>query len=987
MVPSAYVPLGEMPMTATGKTDRRRLREMGQAMTVDELTALRKAAAGSRGKREPGTEAERRLRKVWARVLGVDAKRIGVDDSFFQLGGDSISAMQASSGARLLGITVSTADILRKRTIANLAVNLVIWDKSVVRTEASPDLILSPFPLSPIQELYTRTEGTVQTCFDQGFYLRMSRQVSLGTLSAALSTIVRRHAMLRSRFRAEGDGQWSQMITEDVEESLLLERALIGDTSSSGEALAAESIARCREKLDVQRGPMLSGVLLEGNEPQYLFLTIHHLVVDLVSWRVILHELESLLLSQALGDLAATTFQTWCARQADFAGQRATAPSYSGLDTNPTLVSYWGMQHLDNMTRDSVTHDFSLDGRATSALLGKSNEAFQTRPVELMLATLLHSFRNTFPDRPVPTVFSEGHGREEWSPELDVSSTVGWFTTLFPVQISEEQADSLESAVRCTKDAMRRLALNGMEYFATRFLTRNNAEEFAAKFPVEIVFNYQGLYQQLERKDGVFHIAPLPDGSDPDAVGFVRRLALVEVEVTVNRGCTSVSFTFNRQMRHQSKILGWMRQYQHAIEDAVLAFEDRDRELTLADFPRTFDDYGSLRIFQEKVLPGLGIRSPGDVDDVFSCSPMQEGILVNQAKQPDSYRCCFVFEVLPGSEDARVDAERLQLAWEAVVRRHPLLRALILDTLPGRSGPAQLILKDPSPSVSRIRRQGRTVTVDQFREQYDPVERQMTGLQHHLTICELDDGNTLCCLEMNHVIIDGYSSSIILRDIEAAYSGHLDPNVASYRQYVTHVDDQAQDESQEYWARLLSNVEPCHFPTSDASTWDRRAEPSEVRGLDYAKIHDFCAAHEITIATVLQTAWGLVLQKHTGAQDVCFGYLTSGREMPVDGIAEIVGPTIGMMTSKVSIEGTQDVIDTLRQVQEQTLSSLPHQAYPLAKVHRLLGLGSTRLFNTAISFQKATTGNSKQRREIVLREIAGYEETEVSYPSLRICIK
>ena len=240
---------------------------------------------------------------------------------------------------------------------------------------------------------------------------------------------------------------------------------------------------------------------------------------------------------------------------------------------------------------------------------------------------------------------------------------------------------------------------------------------------------------------------------------------------------------------------------------------------------------------------------------------------------------------------------------------------------------------------------------------------------------------------MNHAIIDGFSLSILWHDLREAYNTSLGP-AGAYRDFVEHLEEQSQDAGLKFWTSHLADVEPCLFPASAENSNDHASIGAvEVPNLDTGKIRAFCAKWEVTTATVIQTAWAIVLSKYTGTRIPCFGNLCSGRDVPVDNVDRIFGPLIGMVPCRVPFDKCQSVLETLQMVQKDYLSSMPYQHFPLAAIHRALGLGASALFNTALSFQRVGDDDGQVSDGLVIDYIDGHDPTEVGIPSSLLIYK
>ncbi len=247
---------------------------------------------------------------------------------------------------------------------------------------------------------------------------------------------------------------------------------------------------------------------------------------------------------------------------------------------------------------------------------------------------------------------------------------------------------------------------------------------------------------------------------------------------------------------------------------------------------------------------------------------------------------------------------RLREAWLAVVKQHALLRCLLVENFPGSNRPMHVILRG-SHTKHILCAERRSF------KKYGRVVYQEHGLRHHVTISELEEKTAYFRLEIDHSIIDGFSTNILLEDLQAAYHGNLHP-AGAYRDFITYLRDQPQDSGLEFWTQHLAGVEPCFFPVSIGNTTDcTRIGPVRVPGIDTGKIRAFCSATEITAATVIQVAWALVLRDYTGTSVPCFGNLRSGRDVPVKNAERIFGPLIGMVPCRVRFDKPQSILRDL----------------------------------------------------------------------------
>ncbi|KAL7940855.1 hypothetical protein V8C42DRAFT_349180 [Trichoderma barbatum] len=965
MIPYIFFRVKELPMTPTGKMNRRRLREIGAAFPMKQLVEIQ---TGEGLKQPPTTNLEQQIQKIWSEVLNMDASMIGIYDSFFQLGGDSITAMQAASLALRLPVQMRVIDILKEKTIFNIA--KAINSATPVsandgQSMISPKSQMGFSYLSPIQRLYFHIQTDPNVCFDQFFYLKLKRNIAADSLYRALETIVLRHGVLRTRFKeSENGGVWEQHISNHVSESFHLHVKDILDSESD-----VMTLSQSRGRLDIRSGPILSAVLFNNTtDDQMLFIDIHHLVVDLVSWRVILKELEEYLIAGSIKTPAPSVdFQAWNVIQAQYASEALKAATRSSIQPNyPESLDYWGMSSLAENARDGIiTKKFAIGASASSIILGRGNDVFNTRPFELIISALIFSFTREFEDRLPPTIFSEGHGRETWDDNIDISTTIGWFSTIFPIQVASGAVDSLTNVIRRTKDSIRSLPKNGWEHFTSRFANEATSRVFAKEYPVEIMFNYQGMYQQLERTNGLFQLSSLPAGCDPPSSLHVQRFALFDIDVWIDKGHIVASLEFHKNMSRRDEILRWIRNFEAGLNNMAIELCSTPINWTLNDFPLAFNSYDSIDEFRN-IWSQFTFR-PEDIDDIFPCAPLQEGILVSQAREETNYQRWVELEVRVNGSD-RLNISSLKDAWKAVVKRHPLLRAILFNNFPGTNKMMHVVLKDPTPSISSATTRPRAF-----------MGLPKDGLQHHLSIFNIEEKKANIRLEINHVITDGFSQSILCRDLQSAYSGAVLGTAGSYKSFIEHLEKQPLEKSEIFWLHNLTGVEPCHLPSSSITNDDSVAEPTNlahVQGIETHKVREFCASWDVTPATLIQLSWALVLRIFTGATSPCFGSLFSGRDVSVRGSEDTFGPFIGLVPFRIHLNQADTVLDALRQAQGNYLSILPYQHFPLTKIHKALALGSRPLFNTLVSFQRADEYGGKDGMELLIKEVSNFDPTE-----------
>ncbi|KAF7157754.1 hypothetical protein CNMCM6106_003737 [Aspergillus hiratsukae] len=930
MVPGVFLVLSSLPLTVTGKLDRRRLRTDAGALSSMQLLEYNATAAAQT--RMPTTPTECAIQQIWARVLNLPPQAISADADFFGCGlADSLGTVPRST------MTIET------------------------------EQLETPFDLSPIQQMFFEEVPSPQhNYYNQSFLLRCDPPMTSDELRGAFTQLFTYHSMLRARYSHVAPGRWMQSICAGTDGSC---RFHVKQVRSDDEARAI--MMKSQQSLDIQRGPLVSVDLLdmqgEHGPEQYIFIVAHHLVVDWVSWRIILEDLEGLLSTGRLLDSAPSLpFQVWCRLQSEHAQAHLKPDAALPFELPPSQDAYWGLVPHRNSWADSHQAQFTLDLEATKELLGPANHAFGTQPVELLHAALLYSFAQVFRDRPTPALFSEGHGREPWDPAMDLSRTVGWFTTIWPTYVGIDHTYTMADVVRRVKDHRRQVPNKGWAYFASRYLNDEGRKVFFNHGRMEISFNYIGLFQQLERPGARLQSATrLSRNGVEDISGDLERPEVFDVTAVVSQGCLEFRFVYSRHIPRQQAIGQWIRTCEQSLKAAAQELVSRPPSYTLSDFPLLPLTYPSLDRLLYDTLPALGI-SPAMVQAAYPCSLVQRGIPLAQSWDPDRYHCQLICRIT--SRAGLLELDRI-VKHGGSVSEEGYQDQVVLKMVKVDMNVLEWV-EDAIPMTKRL----------QSRSPFPGGSRPL----HRLTVCATPTNEVLCKLEINHALIDEISAQIVLRDLARAYDGRLSEISNNFRfvDYVGMLRGQATEAAGAYWTSYLKGVEPCLFPALNTSCEDDASGSSMSFDLDLpmdSSWQAFCGTHGVTLANIFQVAWALVLRCYTGSNEVCFGYITSGRDMPLPGIDHAVGPFINMLVSRRLLRAEMSLLEVLQGSQMDYTQALAHQHYALADIFHSMNLSGKALFNTGISLNRRVVGAQEEEREpptISFETISSEDNTE-----------
>lgn len=943
MIPSSWIAFTQIPMLPSGKLDRRRVASIIEDMPDDLYLATTVAETSN----QQGNDTEQRLQAIWADVLNLQQVRL--DKSFFLLGGDSISALQILSQCRAEGMGITVQDIIRSSSISDLATRITL----PVAVSYEAEEFDKPFDLAPIQKLFFAWMGGKANHFNQSIMLRLPHKQESKKIASAIGGLVNIHSMLRARFEKDEFGTWTQKLIKDSNYAFRSHSSPLSNRQIDAKVEASQ------KGLDIERGPLLAVDLFSSSDDhqQVLSIVAHHLVIDVISWGVILEDLEHLLHSGRPKTTSSLPFQSWSRAQSRHTSDNPTSGFGHGIETPRADYAYWSMHKKPNVYGDSCDAKLELDEVTTRKLAGDCNAPLGTEIVDILLGSILHSFVRAFPDRrTLPCVFNEAHGREPWDPTLDLSHTVGWFTTISPVMLPPEAAQetSLVKIIRWVKDMRSRTKDKGRQYFAHRMLTASGQEKLADHWPMEIAFNYLGQEKSFKRSGTL--LEPLERASAFDIGADVPRFALFEISASISDDKLKMCLSYNRNTGRRDGVETWVRELGNSLRLASQRLLKAKTEPTMSDFPLLPLGYNSLTKLKER-LPAMKVDSLSEVQDIYGCTPMQRGILLSQIKDNGHYMYDSIFKA---RHSRPVDQKRLALAWEKVVQKHASLRTVFVESLSQEGLMDQAVVKRVSPKITYLNN-GDAVTMLQSQRTLSFSDAQP---HHHLTLCEDRNGEVYCKFEISHALCDGTSIPIILQDLASMYHDVQMIDGPLYSDFVAHIQKSSYDDDVSYWRRYLEDVEPCDFPSlTDGVKRERTLHVLEKRIEQGDQLHAFCAREGVTVSNVLQLVWSLVLRVYTGNDSVCFGYLSSGRDVPIPNIENAVGLFISMLVCRMDLSDGLQVGQALQQIQNDFAQSMAHQAYSLGEMQHELQLSGKSLFNTAFTFQRRSTAEDKDQLE------------------------
>ncbi|MBL1266100.1 non-ribosomal peptide synthetase, partial [Candidatus Methylomicrobium oryzae] len=944
MIPARYVRLAQLPRTAHGKIDRR-------ALPLPEAPERPAPQA-------PATAAEAVLVKLWQDLLG--CQDLGIHDNFFERGGDSILSIQLVSRARAHGLGFTPKDLFQHQTIAGLAPIVQRLNQDAQQqAEHAQGPAAGPAPLLPIQQGFFEQTLPQPAHWNQSLLLNTRAPLDRAALEQALQVLVEHHDSLRLRY-SQNQGRWHQHYAELQTAEARLEHHHAAD------AAAVTAIAQqAQRSLNLQHGPLFKAVAIEvADGSQRLLLVAHHLIVDAVSWRILLEDLHHLYTQIRQGQtphLPAKTarYPAWGRALHTYAqSQRLQSQSaYWQAQTGHSSASWPCDEPAGRAeSRDRAERTLILTPERTQQLVHAAPRAYRTRLPDLLLAALAQTLCE-WTRQPHSRIALEGHGREAdllptaGQPALDLSRTVGWFTSLYPVTLSPQA--TVAATLKTIKEQLRQVPDRGLGYGVLRYLCSNSpaakdAQDDANVNPAKppVLFNYLGQLDSSFSEDALWQPAEEDSGDERDPKAPLAYE--LELNGEIYRGQLRLHGSYSRERYAAQTIDRLLDRYQWHLERLLDHCLKAEPGLTPSDVP-----LAGLSQAQLDALPVEHRR----IEDLYPLSPLQQGILFHalQYGEQDPYFYQRIFAL-----NGTLDVARFHAAWQSAVDRHPALRSLYLfeDVQPA----LQVVCKTRSVDLRRADWRG----LDAER-QWQQLNAWLAGERKQgfdfagrrgfeLSLLRVADAAWWLVWSHHHIALDGWSMGLVLRDVMRAYHGEAPIHQPDYADYLRWLASRDHNAALAFWRESLNGLDgiaPLPLAEDPAPAGERGSYQEIETSLSPEETGQLQAAarrHGVTVGTLLQAAFALLLGRHGGGEAL-FGVTVSGRSANVDGIDEMAGLFINTLPLRVGLPGAQDVSAWLQAIQNQAAAMRDYEFTPLAEIQRAAGCEGQHLFEAILVFE------------------------------------
>lgn len=971
MIPSRFVFLNRFPLTPNGKLDRGKLLDAGTTDPELETSYI-----------APKTHQEKILAKIWADVLNVE--QVGIEDNFFELGGDSILSIQIVARAKAAGLGFKPIQLFQHSTIADL-LKVIQIGKFKPQAGETSGLV----PLTPIQQWFFGQSLPNPHHWNMSIILETPPQLQQEHLETVIQHLIEHHDTLRLSFEL-GEFGWIQSYGEVGEKisCVQVELSKIGDRELP-EILAAEG-TKHQISLNLAAPPLLRFVWFNlGKERTGRLLVImHHLLMDGVSWRIWLEDFRTAYRQLERAEAIelpkkTTSFKYWVQKLTD----------YAQSDTLLQELDYWLAQRQPspsslpqmpstglNSVASTETVTVFLETTETQVALHQVSRLHHTQMNELLLCGLLQTCQRWRGENDL-LVELEGHGREALFEDVDLSRSLGWFTTRFPVLLSCEASFSPSQTLQVVKETLRQIPNRGIGYGLLRYLS--NSPEIREKLShlpqAEICFNYLG---QFTQENSIFPLLMENQGREKSGLG--KHTPSITIDAMVIEGHTQLEWKYNRDLYQRETIETLARDFINSLKTLINECIESERRYAPSDFP--------LANLTQSQLDSIS-QEFSNIADIYPLSPLQQGLLFHSLYSAESNLYCQqkVFTLA-----ASLNQVAFRQAWEIVINRHDSLKtAFIWEKLATPLQVVQSVIALPWREenwchLSSLQQEEELS--DYLKNDLEPGFSLSNGPLMRIALFQVSKAQYYLVWSHHHLLLDGWCNGIIMQEVFRVYQTLCEgkePNLPPsppYKDYIAWLNQKNEVAAKKFWRQALKGVKaPTRWgleQTGRALNGDHREYSQEELQLSPAttkSLNTWAKSHHLTINTLIQGSFALLLSRYSGEDDVIFGATVSGRPPELSGVESMVGLLINTLPVRIIVDPDASFLDWLKQLQQQQIEQLEYQYNSLVQIQQWSDVAAgNQLFESFVAVENYPIPASLREGKIKILEVRSFSRT--NYP-------
>jgi len=917
MIPAHIIALEKFPVTKNGKIDKEKLPEP-QIIGLEEY-------------KRPRNNKEECIVSVFEEILG--AGRVGINDNFFELGGDSIKAIRMISRLREYGYESNVRTIMQGKTVR--AIGEALEKIEILEIEQEP--VVGEVNLTPIQKQFFEINLKDPDYFNQSFMYESSEALEVAGLNKALSAIVTHHDMLRAKYqegkqviRSVDEEQLYALICFDFKDIINKEQLL---------KLINEKGDEVQASLNLLAGPLLKAVLFKTIEKDFLLICIHHLVIDGISWRIVTEDLnKSYTAAKANREIVfppkTMSYKNWSKalnRYRENWELKSEIEYWKRIEEKVLLskLALIGKKGAEGLSHTKIL----LSEQLTKNLLVQSGRAYHTEINDILLTALLRAVQKVSGNEAV-SVYLEGHGREPISEPTVIDRTIGWFTSIFPVAVCG-LGKTIKNDIRKIKEVLRRIPNHGIGYGVIKYL----GEDVLVGTEPDITFNYLGDFGK-ESSSHEIKISSIEHGQEVSP--YNRFGSPISIDGVITNKELRLVITFDTQKCS----LSFINRLKIELERELMKVITHCINLKVPE--HTASDYGEL-VWSDSEFKQIEaeIKEKNyQIKRIYPMTPIQEGMLFHKLRNEESTEYV-VQSIYKAERPIAIDVLK-DSVW-LLVQKHEILRTYIVYKKVKE--PRQVLLGDREIEVIYIDMEGYGDSSPEYKKIIDDdVKRGFDfGLDSllRMKVIRLKNNDYRLIICFHHIIMDGWCLSILINDLAFFFQNITDGaskeelvkninDVTSFESYVRLMQSKDKESGLLYWQELLEDyggqaiLEGSECPIvaeeeSDKVEIDLTQEQSK-------RLDEIGSEYGVTVNTIIEAAWGILLQKYCCSDDVVFGKVVSGRDSEIEGIENMIGLFINSIPIRVKTTREEKFCELLCSLQEQALMSHEYDYCSLAEI-------------------------------------------------------
>ncbi len=964
MIPQRIYTLNKIPLNKNGKIDKKQLARWAEYFYKMD------APAYSRDKHfqeslQPGVLSL--LKQIFEETFKTPVK---ITDDFFALGGDSIVAMQLCAAARKYGITIQVRQIFENSSIEMLADKVQLSAQSI--HDVKPE---GRVALTPIQHWFFNLPLAKKEQFSQACLLKLSPHLDLSKIRKSIELLISTYHTLRLRFEKIGS-HWTQYYDDhplQAEDLIEMVKAKNAD-KAQWDKVVDGLIRQAHLGFDLRKGPLAKFYLIKNNPAleSYLLIVIHHLLIDGVSWRVLLEDMEKIysahVTKSTVQGLLGSSFKSWS----------QSLQGYVYQNKNHKLGSYWKAIEDQQVT---IPKDFNLGENlydttccveisftsAETKLLTQIAQQNNTRVHEILL-TALAKVVSEWIGAIEFSIDLESHGRSEVLGS-NYSQTMGWFTSLFPVKLHYDQSHDFMKNLEEIKQELGSIPNDGIDYGVFRYLNKKRKPK---KYSQEISFNYWGRFDQVFAQGSPLQLQWIK----PVSYAKNLRTHVISIEAMIKHQRLHVYWEYSNNLHSAKTIHGMATSYR----DEITRF--------IANFPR---------------------KQPENFS--FPLTPLQKGILFQSISSQDSgaYIAQYSWKI-----NQLINTPFLQKTLSEIIARHESLRT-------------RFVWENVSEALQVVEQHCNFLW-----QEYDwtevPEQEHQKRLHDFLqadreasfsldklpllraVLIRTSPESSILVFTFHHCILDGWSMSLLLNELAARYSALGDNKILTwepspkYLDYVHWLQRQNRFKARQFWQDYLKNISinpgllsqvGILFPQNQSHSIKYCLKEVDLGNSLSHSIRSFLKTYKLTLSAFFQSIWGLLLHRYTQADDILFGTTISLRPAEINDVNKMLGLLINTLPVRLNYTKEMSVLEYLQTAQKNMFGILDHSYASLSDIQEWIAnkpkSASHELFETLLVVENYPIGNlsglGTSFDEIEIYDPTHYALTLAVIPQEKISLK